>query len=289
MTQATQEVSQATAEAPKPGSPEYDTAMAEKWRSRSGQTQGEVAEQPAAPAAKPQRPESVPEKFWDAEKGEVRLDDLLKSYTHAETEITKLKQTPATPAEKPKEGEAAAATTDDAAAQNAVANAGLNWDEVVTQVQSTGKLSDDKIAALEKSGIPRKMIDDVVSMYSAAAAAETEKAIAYAGGETELNAMIDWAAKNLSQPEIMKYNEMLGSPQWRVGMDLLKSKYAAGRKGAGEPSAEAGGDPAAGQSGAGYQNRDEMKRDMADPRYQKDAVFRREVEQKVANAAWRRR
>ncbi len=31
-----------------------------------------------------QRPENVPEKFWDAEKGETRVDDVLKSYGELE-------------------------------------------------------------------------------------------------------------------------------------------------------------------------------------------------------------
>ena len=37
-----------------------------------------------APASSGGRPEGVPEKFWDAEKGAVRVDDVLKSYAHME-------------------------------------------------------------------------------------------------------------------------------------------------------------------------------------------------------------
>lgn len=47
----------------------------------------EGASPPAAPAAAPPangRPEHVPEKFWDAEKSAVRVDDVLKSYAHLE-------------------------------------------------------------------------------------------------------------------------------------------------------------------------------------------------------------
>lgn len=37
------------------------------------------------------RPENVPEKFWDTEKGELRRDSLLKSYDDREKELSRLK------------------------------------------------------------------------------------------------------------------------------------------------------------------------------------------------------
>ncbi|MBW8270688.1 capsid assembly protein [Caldovatus aquaticus] len=46
---------------------------------------GEAA--PATPAA-PQRPDGVPEKFWDAERGAVRLEALLKSYRELERRLS---------------------------------------------------------------------------------------------------------------------------------------------------------------------------------------------------------
>lgn len=39
---------------------------------------------PADPTGKPTRPDHIPEKFWDAEKGEVRAEALAKSYTELE-------------------------------------------------------------------------------------------------------------------------------------------------------------------------------------------------------------
>lgn len=37
------------------------------------------------------RPEHIPEKFWDKDKGEVKVDDVLKSYSEIEKELTKAK------------------------------------------------------------------------------------------------------------------------------------------------------------------------------------------------------
>lgn len=44
----------------------------------------QTTEQPSGEQAASERPENVPEKFWDSEKGEVRLDDALKSYSELE-------------------------------------------------------------------------------------------------------------------------------------------------------------------------------------------------------------
>ena len=46
-----------------------------------------------APTAPPARPEFIPEKFFDAAKGEVRVEDLAKSYAKLESERPKLKDT----------------------------------------------------------------------------------------------------------------------------------------------------------------------------------------------------
>jgi len=46
------------------------------------------AEAPAAPTAPPARPDDVPEKFWDAERGALRVDALLKSYRELERRLS---------------------------------------------------------------------------------------------------------------------------------------------------------------------------------------------------------
>lgn len=43
------------------------------------------------------RPDHVPEKFWDAEKNSVRVDDVLKSYGELEKQLTKAKEKPKAP------------------------------------------------------------------------------------------------------------------------------------------------------------------------------------------------
>ena len=42
---------------------------------------------PAAAPTKPTRPEWCPEKFWNADKGEVNSEAMAKSYTEVEKKI----------------------------------------------------------------------------------------------------------------------------------------------------------------------------------------------------------
>ncbi len=45
------------------------------------------------------KPEALPEKFWDAETGEIRLDDLIKSYIALEQKMSSTPKLPVSPDE----------------------------------------------------------------------------------------------------------------------------------------------------------------------------------------------
>lgn len=262
---------------PAPNSPEYQEAMADKYR--SAQNAEGVVETPAVDA-KPDKPEGVPDKFWNAETGQVNVDALLKSYTELEktrgapkeeskTEPLKIDETPA-------EGEKTA--------EEAVQNAGLDWESLKTKVNATGTIEETDFAALEKAGIPREIVQDYIGLAKAKQEAETEKAIAYAGGQEKVTELLGWAAKNLSDSEKQTYNAMLASPNWMTAIDVLNAKVAASKKTAGEPTLESGGNHNGGPTG--YRSKADMKKDMSDPRYNKDPAFTRDVHQKVRFATW---
>lgn len=121
-----------------------------------------------AESGKPQRPAHIPEKFWDAEKGVVRVDEMARSYVELESGKGKPQiaqpgqpqsQSPAKPAAPAKsaveaaadavraaQAELAAATTDEAkaaaqtkldAARAAVVDAALKPTQEVQQVAAT--------------------------------------------------------------------------------------------------------------------------------------------------------
>lgn len=49
---------------------------------------------PETKTAQPVKPETLPEKFWDAETGEIRMDDLIKSYIALEKKLSSVPRVP---------------------------------------------------------------------------------------------------------------------------------------------------------------------------------------------------
>lgn len=271
-----------TPAAPVPGTPEYDAAMAAKYQERNGLTANDdVTAEPKV------KPEWVPEKFWDAEKGELRVEELAKSYSELESKNSK----PDTQAEVSAEGGEGDEQTESTAVDDFIKKSGLETNTLRDKIINQGKLDDSDVEALVKAGAPRELVEEYVNLARFAVEqqkAEGARAAAErVGGEANLTALLDWAAKTLSDDEKKSYNAMLATPEWPAALDALAAKKAGTVKTSGEPNL-VNAITTPGGSVTGYQDRQEMVRDMKDPRYQNDPKFRREVEQKVAYAVWNR-
>lgn len=282
--------------APVRGTPEYDAAMAAKFRDAQGVVDESVlagfkapeANAPAADAgaAKATKPDNVPDKFWDAEKGEVRYDELLKSYT----ELEKGKAPVADPA-------AAAApagdVSQDAEVQSAVKAAGLDMSALSAKIDASGDLDEADYAALEKIGFDRATVKGIVDLRVSAVEAAHTAAVSYGGGEQAVNDLMTWAGANLPDAQKIAYNEMLAGPNWKVALDTLKALKGAASPAAAEPKLNAAIPGAGTASSVGYTTEDEMYAAMRDPRYFKQdpagATYRAEVQEKVRLASFRRR
>lgn len=202
----------------------------------------------------PARPDNIPEKFWDAEKGTVDVDKLLKSYTELES------------GKGPKKDDAEPAPADDEKAKETVQKAGLDWDSLTAKVRQNGTLEDTDFEALEAVGVPRGLVEEVIETRLYRVEQERKAAVEYIGGQDEATALMKWAGENLSDAEKASYQGMLDGPHWRVAVDSLKSRRAANSKTAGEPRLESG--RSSGSVGTvGYASKDEMKADMANPLY----------------------
>lgn len=281
---------------PKPGTPEYDAAMAALYRESKGDIDREVAARLAGKPAdtpvtdKPKRPDHVPEKFWDAEKGVINTDALLKSYG----ELEKGKKPDETPAvEKPAEGDKPAeGEVSEGQVKDVVEKAGLKWDEVRTKIVEKGALEAADYTAFEKVGIPKAIVDDYINLAKYRQTAEKSAAETYIGGKEEADKLLGWAAQNLNDADKKAYNDMLAGAQWRVAVDALKAKRAGAARSAKEPQL-LGGEGSGNTGTVGYQTRADMEADIANPVYNdpgpKGEKFRAEVFQKTRFAAWNRK
>lgn len=248
----------------------------------------ETGPEAPAPAPKTDRPEWLPENFKSPE-------DLARSYKEAQAELTRLKQgiapaeqaAPAEkvdgqqpPAEKPKDD-----LTIDRAAEEAVTNAGLNFDTLADEFAAEGKLTDKSYEALEKQGIPKTVVDEFIRLKQGEAASVRNEVINIAGGEDSFKQMIQWAAGNYKDVDV--YNKMISSgdpASMRMAMVALKSAYTSAN----------GSDPKLVMGGGTVSNTDvymsdlEMVADMQKPDYRADPAYRRRVEEKVARTLARK-
>lgn len=225
----------------------------------------------------PERPEHIPEKFWDAEKGEVRVDDLAKSYA----ELEKGKSKPKTemgekPTEPPKAPDAAPSDMEAHRAK-------------MSEKMARGEAFDDAdYAPFEKAGLTREAIDEIAGILAQAAQAQAtvdaQAIFAIAGGEDKYAAMIEWGRSNFSAEEIAAFDAALGStPANRdAAVKGLQARYqlALGAEGTRDVTEKGG----KGGSGARFESKAEMVAAMQDPRYAKDSAYRAEVAAKVENS-----
>lgn len=275
------------AEKPVPGTPEYDTYMAAEYDRRTTgpshddptpATTEKVEEKKAEVTA---IPEGGAEKFYNKETGEYNWQAHAKE---AEYRLKNGKDKPEEkPEDKPADGEKKPDA--DAAAADVVTKAGLNVQTLRDQIVTSGKLDDAAVEALvTKGGVPKELVEDYVALAKYRIEAETSKAVDYAGGQEGWNSLNKFAAEAMAPEERAEVNRLLGSPSWKLGIDLIRNRQAASSKTAGEPTLRSG-DSSAQPTANGYRSRAEMMRDMQDQRYRghkKDPAFIRSVQDKLA-------
>ncbi len=247
----------------------HDAAMIAKVDANQAAAAAGQSSPPPAPAT-PQRPADVPEKFWNAEKGEVNTAALLKSYGDLERGKAAPPVTPEVPP---------AATPETKAAEAAV-----GADKFATfssEFAEKGELTAESYDALAKDhGISKEMVDAYIAGQKAMATSAVSSAYELVGGEQQYATMLDWAGKNLSpaEAEVFDRSVMDGNDaSMKQAVLGLKSRYEAAYG-----SSQAGmvnGAAAAGE--VGYGSQAEMTRDMKDPRYKADPAYRRGVERRL--------
>lgn len=224
------------------------------------------------------RPEWLPEKFKSAE-------DLAKAYSELEKKLGS-KQ----PLDAPVEEEAKTEADDgeeapvEDQAREAVENAGLNFDEMSNRYWESGELPEADYKALEKAGIPKQLVDQFIAGQEAILNATRQSVFSTVGGEEAYFNMTDWAADNMSKEEVLAYNKAVNSGDMNMAMMAVKGLQARYSAEVGfEPQRQVTGENAK-ASASVYRSLAELQKDMADPRYQRDPAFRKDVENKLSRS-----
>jgi hypothetical protein len=230
-------------------------------------------------------PEWVPEKFHGAEDPVKAMADAYKALEQKQS--GKVEDTP----EAPKiDGEPKAETDtsdkdgEDDPAQKAVADAGLDFDDLSDVYRENGKLDDEHYQKLEKAGIPKALVDSYIAGQEALAIAAENEVYAHVGGKDTYSAMVEFAKSNLNAAEIDAYDNAVNSANpaaRRMAVDGLKARYEAvnGR----EPARVTGSSRGSSEGGV-YESWAQVQADMGNPLYTKDPAFRSKVEAKIGRS-----
>ena len=246
-------------------------------------TEPTTSEKPVEEKQSTQSVEGLPEKFKSVE-------DLAKSYSKLEKKLGE--QTPQQEevdpinATKLKGEESKTEVKPDNSldiAENAVENAGLDFNTLAQEYADNGQLNETSYKALEDSGIPKEYVDQFIAGQKAIGEQQTNNVKSMVGGEEAYNEMASWASKNMSDGEKKAYNAAVNSSDMdtvKLAVDSLKAKYQSAN--GTEPNLVQGkATPVAEQ---GYSSWAEVTEAMADTRYAKDPAYQEAVKQKLANS-----
>lgn len=240
--------------------------------------------------------------------------DLEKAYKELSKKLGQPKE-PEAPAEeaaeeKPKDGEEAEEKAKDGegeeadddleaaygpAVSTALKEAGVDVKKMAEDFEKNGEFSEDDIAAFEKVGYPRAMIEAYTNGLKAmnqsaeqTAEAQAEAAltsvIESVGGDEGVKKLQDYIRSSYSPADKEAYNAAMATGDVGKATEALKAAQA-------RYTAEFGDekDPVRGKGDGGvigYANDNEMMADMKDPRYKKDPAFRDMVAKRVQAATY---
>jgi len=219
-----------------------------------------------------ERPEWLPEKFKTPE-------DMAKSYAELEKKMSGGKEPEAnadeiTPAEIP--------TNEDA--KEVAEKAGLDFDSMQTEYGANGQLSDETYEAINKSGIPRDVVDSYIAGQEALATSLRTDMFSTVGGEENYGEMMQWASNNLQEAEVSAYNNVMGSKdqnQIKLAVRGLHAQYQADT--GSNPSLISGETTA--NAGTKFESVAQVTEAMRNPKYKTDPAFRKQVEAKLARSS----
>lgn len=233
-----------------------------------------------------------------------KVEDYNKAFVEQRAEITRLQQERAAnnktgevekpkegekppEGEKPKEGEKPAEGDPEKAAKEALEKSGVDAAPYQEEFNQTGNVSEENRAKLAKSleatlgPDARKYVDAFIEGQQARSANFSSEVFAAVGGEEAYGEMITWATSNLNDSEKELFNDAVMKSgdinKAKMAVAGLQAKFT--KAGGKSPNLLGGKLPSTGTQG--FESSYAMQQAMRDPRYGKDPVYTKEVEQRT--------
>ena len=166
-------------------------------------------------------------------------------------------------------------------AEEIAKGAGLDIDQMQRWYSQNGQLSEEHYKALEKSGIPKGIVDQYIAGQEAQAEKYRDSIISKVGGQDNFSAMAEWAKVNMSEQEIAAYNKATSSADMAVVENAVLGLAYRYQSAVGKDPKLLGGQTA---GSSGFQSVAQLTEAMKDPRYEKDPAYRKDVQNRLANS-----
>ncbi len=230
-----------------------------------------------------EKPEGVPDKFWDAEKGEVNYVEWNKAHTALETQFHGPEKSPEVIAAEKVIAEAKAAEAGTPASGNAIVDARAEY-------AMEGKLSDATFTALAAAGLDRKTVEGYLVGVDAQSGVLESAAHDAAEGSENYQKMLEWAADTSNVPvaDVHAFNALVASGDTEVIKGAVTDMYGKYRENVTVEGERLGGSGIVSGS-ATFASKAEMTAAMNAPnpnipgktRYQTDPAYRVECQDKI--------
>lgn len=290
-------------QSPEPGSQEHDAQMADKGRQVSingqpaeepvkadqgtkGQPEGDNQEGKRQDKSgegqenndKAQRPEWCPEKFWDADKGEVRTEEAFKSLNSLEKKMGSQEKS------GEEEGTEGQADEDQAKDERDPAkDLSDNIERAAKKFSETGEIPEKTAKKLQKAGLSEEHLNNYMEGLRAVGTLRQMRAEELAGGSENLKEALNWAKDSLSPEEIKDYDQKVSSgATYEDAVRALVSRFESANGREGNLVTSGAGNSAG--PGDVYESKREMIDDMSSEKYHKDPAFRAHVQKKLSRS-----
>lgn len=265
-----------------------DEASAAKARAYKAQFAGEPAPEAGEPVVH-EKPEHVPEKFFNKDTGEVNYEAwntahaALEAKFHQGSNEDTAGESEETPADdKP-------AADGDSASPASVILETPAAQKAAAEYAEFGEISADGYKALEAQGLTRDVVDTYIAGQEAKAKVFSDAAYEPVGGEEAYGEMVQWAAENLDEASKAAYNAQVATGNPAVIRKAVESLAAIYGKEATVEGERTGGSPPA-DSSAVFNSRAEMTAainkvgENGKRLYEFDSAYRNEVMKKIGNS-----
>jgi len=168
----------------------------------------------------------------------------------------------------------------------------IDFEKYTKELQTNeGKLSDDSYNELEKLGFSKEIVDEYVrgqQLIQEKSINEYNNTITTdIGGEENYNKMIEWASENLNESESNTFNKILDSGDLDVtkfAINNLYNRFSNETKvvETKEPKLINGNTNNVNSQDKGFKSKQEYALAMTDKRYNRDAVYTKQVREKMA-------